>query len=93
MSANNDYDDAVALEQKLSDQKNGDPAMPGETWAGDTLDVVLDPKKERKLLAKLDLAFVPIIMLTYLSCFLDRSNIGRFLRSPNVGIQTHQTYR
>ncbi|KAF7155929.1 hypothetical protein CNMCM6106_007841 [Aspergillus hiratsukae] len=38
--------------------------------------VVLDPKKEAKLLLKLDLAFVPIIMLTYLSCFLDRTNIG-----------------
>jgi hypothetical protein len=36
----------------------------------------IDPAKEVKLLAKLDLAFVPIIMLVYLSCFLDRSNIG-----------------
>ncbi|KAJ5146577.1 uncharacterized protein N7515_001141 [Penicillium bovifimosum] len=42
----------------------------------ENLDVILDPKKETKLLAKLDLAFVPIIMVTYLSCFLDRSNIG-----------------
>lgn len=42
----------------------------------DLQNVVLDPKKERKLLVKLDLAFVPIIMLTYLSCFLDRTNIG-----------------
>ncbi|KAE8155203.1 major facilitator superfamily domain-containing protein [Aspergillus avenaceus] len=42
----------------------------------DVDEVVLDPKKERKLLMKLDCAFVPIIMLTYLSCFLDRSNIG-----------------
>jgi hypothetical protein len=42
----------------------------------DLQNVVLDPKKERKLLLKLDLAFVPIIMLTYLSCFLDRTNIG-----------------
>ncbi|EYE93017.1 MFS general substrate transporter [Aspergillus ruber CBS 135680] len=38
--------------------------------------VTLDPEKEKKLLLKLDLAFVPIIMLTYLSCFLDRSSIG-----------------
>jgi hypothetical protein len=37
----------------------------------------LDPSKERKLLAKLDVAFVPVIMFAYLSCFLDRSNIGR----------------
>jgi hypothetical protein len=37
----------------------------------------IDPAKEKKLLAKLDIAFTPIIMLLYLSCFLDRSNIGR----------------
>jgi hypothetical protein len=39
-------------------------------------EVQLDPVKEKKLLAKLDLAFIPVIMLVYLSCFLDRSNIG-----------------
>ena len=36
----------------------------------------IDRAKEIKLLAKLDVAFVPIIMVVYLSCFLDRSNIG-----------------
>ncbi|KAJ4387526.1 hypothetical protein N0V93_008120 [Gnomoniopsis smithogilvyi] len=36
----------------------------------------IDPVEESKLLAKLDLFFVPIIMVVYLSCFLDRSNIG-----------------
>jgi hypothetical protein len=36
----------------------------------------VDPAKEVKLLAKLDLGLVWIIMLLYLSCFLDRSNIG-----------------
>jgi hypothetical protein len=36
----------------------------------------IDRAKEIKLLAKLDLAFTPIIMLLYLSSFLDRSNIG-----------------
>lgn len=36
----------------------------------------IDPAEERKLLAKLDCVFVPIIMVVYLSCFLDRSNIG-----------------
>lgn len=33
---------------------------------------IIDPAVEAKLLAKLDTAFVPIIMLVYLSCFLDR---------------------
>ncbi|KAK3386779.1 major facilitator superfamily domain-containing protein [Podospora didyma] len=36
----------------------------------------LDPAEERRLLLKLDAFFVPIIMIVYLSCFLDRSNIG-----------------
>jgi hypothetical protein len=40
------------------------------------VELQLDRAKEIKLLAKLDLAFIPIIMLVYLSCFLDRSNIG-----------------
>lgn len=53
-----------------------DDAERADETAGEASDVVLDPKKEQKLLAKLDTAFVPIIMLTYLSCFLDRSNIG-----------------
>jgi hypothetical protein len=35
----------------------------------------IDPHKEKILLAKLDLFFTPVIMLVYLSCFLDRSNI------------------
>ncbi|OAA61497.1 MFS transporter [Cordyceps fumosorosea ARSEF 2679] len=36
----------------------------------------IDVRSERKLLLKLDMYFVPIIMLVYLTCFLDRSNIG-----------------
>jgi hypothetical protein len=39
----------------------------------------IDPAKEAKLVRKLDLAFTPVIMLVYLCCFLDRSNIGWFL--------------
>jgi MFS family permease len=39
-------------------------------------DLTLDPAAERKLLLKLDAFFVPVIMLVYLSCFLDRTNIG-----------------
>ena len=39
----------------------------------------IDPAKEVKLVRKLDLFFTPVIMLVYLCCFLDRSNIGRFL--------------
>lgn len=76
MSPTTTHDDAVALERRPSVQKEADHEAPDEASTGEALDVVLDPKMERKLLAKLDMAFVPIIMLTYLSCFLDRSNIG-----------------
>lgn len=48
---------------------------PSASYVGTTIPSI-DPQEERKLLAKLDLFFVPIIMLVYLSCFLDRSNIG-----------------
>ncbi|KAF7930506.1 uncharacterized protein EAE98_004906 [Botrytis deweyae] len=51
------------------------PGVLGHTDDSD-IDVYIDPAKEVKLLAKLDLAFTPVIMLVYLSCFLDRSNIG-----------------
>jgi phosphoribosylaminoimidazole carboxylase (NCAIR synthetase) len=42
----------------------------------DLVNVQLDRAKEKKLLATLDLHFVPIIMFAYLTCFLDRGNIG-----------------
>ena len=53
----------------------------------------IDAAAEKKLLAKLDLFFVPIIMLVYLSCFLDRSNIGnlRVAGMPeDIGATTQQ---
>lgn len=54
-------------EQALDGEKNAPDVQVGEFIA---------PASEKKLLAKLDAVFVPIIMVTYLSCFLDRSNIG-----------------
>ncbi|KAJ5907287.1 uncharacterized protein N7473_004203 [Penicillium subrubescens] len=76
MAVNPNHDDTVAMERRLSVQKEEGHEMTHETSTGEALDVELDPAMEQKLLMKLDLAFVPIIMLTYLSCFLDRSNIG-----------------
>ena len=66
---------------ELKDSLKKEDAEANYAIAGESLDVVLDPKKEAKLLAKLDAAFVPIIMLTYLTCFLDRSSIGNFIES------------
>jgi len=45
---------------------------------------VIDKASETKLLAKLDVFLVPIIMLVYLSCFLDRANIVSLSDSTNV---------
>jgi len=51
---------------------------------------VIDKASETKLLAKLDAFLVPIIMLVYLSCFLDRANI---VCSSHHIDSLHATYR
>lgn len=55
----------LPLETKLSDS---------QLEARD--DHYIEPAKQDKLLAKLDICLIPVIMLVYLCCFLDRSNIG-----------------
>lgn len=73
MPEKNEYaDQPRSGDEKLPEEEKGNLDM----MVGTTEDIQLDPVKEKKLLAKLDLAFVPIIMFAYLSCFLDRSNIG-----------------
>lgn len=64
------------MEPEKEIQNASNTAEQEETAKGEIAHITLDPGKEKKLLAKLDMAFVPIIMLTYLSCFLDRSSIG-----------------
>lgn len=44
--------------------------------SGDLEILELDPVTEKKLLRKLDRWIIPMMTLAYLSCFLDRSNIG-----------------
>lgn len=78
-------DGALDSEKKLAQPKC--PSDEGMGEAEDLAAVRLDPAKETKLLAKLDLAFVPVIMFAYLTCFLDRSNIG--WSSPNHTCQSH----
>ncbi|KAK5107055.1 hypothetical protein LTR62_001905 [Meristemomyces frigidus] len=39
-------------------------------------DIYIDPQKERKLLWKIDAYLVPLLTLSFLSAYLDRSNIG-----------------
>ena len=60
----------------IEKQSSSSPESRDPEREEDRDDFYIDPGKEKKLLAKLDLAFTPVIMLAYLSCFLDRSNIG-----------------
>lgn len=65
----------VALEKTMSDAKADQTSQVDVDEGAGSIETI-DAKAERKLLLKLDLYFVPIIMLLYLTCFLDRSNIG-----------------
>lgn len=38
--------------------------------------LTIDPKREAKLLRKLDLSIAPIVLVIFLAAYLDRSNIG-----------------
>jgi hypothetical protein len=64
------------------------PSEKHEADNGEVVEIIpplwIDPAKEKKLLAKLDLFFIPVIMLVYLSCFLDRTNIGQSKTLPCV---------
>jgi MFS family permease len=53
-----------------------DSQVPPHVVPAETTLETIDARAERKLLLKLDAFFVPIIMLVYLTCFLDRTNIG-----------------
>jgi hypothetical protein len=67
--------------EKIASTEENKTSRPSDDFEGSVENVELDAIKEKKLLAKLDLMFVPIIMFAYLTCFLDRSNIGMVSRS------------
>lgn len=62
--------------KRAGSHKEEQPESENTSVHGIGTELYIDPAKEAKLVAKLDLAFTPIIMLLYLVCFLDRSNIG-----------------
>jgi hypothetical protein len=41
-----------------------------------SLNVLIDPGLEKKLVRKLDLYIIPVYLIIYIFSFLDRSNIG-----------------
>ena len=87
----------LAVKMSPTDEKaldlSAEPQVDGEMAADSDMDQLIDPKKEKILLAKLDLFFTPVIMLVYLSCFLDRTNIVCFpdsSRSSDTDIELGQ---
>lgn len=67
---------ATTAHEEISKGMDLNHSVEKTTQIGGDTEEHIDPARERKLLAKLDIFFVPVIMLVYLSCFLDRSNIG-----------------
>lgn len=62
---------AAATTVQPSDAASDEPQK-----AVDADDIYIDPQKERKLLWKIDAFLVPLLTLSFLSAYLDRSNIG-----------------
>lgn len=88
--------DTPPADEKREDMKqhnnevNADDGVLSVHSGLDLVNVQLDQAKEKKLLTKLDFYFVPIIMFAYLTCFLDRGNIGLSLPfSPGVNEQQY----
>jgi hypothetical protein len=50
-----------------------------EKLAADVDDIYIDPGRERRVLWKVDAFMVPLLTLSFLSAYLDRSNIGNAL--------------
>lgn len=49
-----------------------------ETGISDSSPFVIDRVKEAKVVRKLDIFITPILFIVYLSCFIDRANIGQY---------------
>jgi hypothetical protein len=53
----------------------------------------IDPKREAALLRKIDLYLVPLLTISFLSAYLDRSNIGNAAIAgllPDLGMSSQQ---
>ena len=60
-------------------ETKNDVPLSGDTSSnveGQVLDNQIDPIKERRVVRKLDLFITPVCFIVYLSCFIDRANIG-----------------
>ncbi|KAL4786832.1 MFS general substrate transporter [Aspergillus varians] len=70
------------MERPIPTLSRDDPGMEKDMHIKeDALDdlshgTAIDIAKEKKVLAKLDIFLTPVLFIVYLSCFIDRSNIG-----------------
>lgn len=56
-------------------------------------EIYIDPKEEAKLLRKCDMYLVPLLTISFLSAYLDRSNIGNAAIAgllPDLGMSSAQ---
>ena len=60
----------------IVDAQPTDAVSDTEKEAINSEDIYIDPQRERKLLWKTDAFLVPLLTLSFLSAYLDRSNIG-----------------
>jgi len=49
----------------------------GESQQTDNNMITVDGVTEKRVLAKLDIFITPVLFIVYLSCFIDRANIGK----------------
>lgn len=64
------------LERKAEIQADIRSMPEVEKNAIDADEIYIDPERDRKLLWKVDAFLVPLLTLSFLSAYLDRSNIG-----------------
>lgn len=64
-----------SLEEKRP-EAGAHAVSPPNSTVSETCDAPIDPKAERKLVAKLDLIIFPVFFVIYMMAFLDRINIS-----------------
>ena len=64
------------IEFNMSGEKPETEVDKRSSQPAETYEAVVDPDAEKKLVRKVDRYIVPMVMMTYLLCFLDRTNIG-----------------
>ena len=70
-------DDLESKEVAVTSNDRASTKSRTETDAVPMEELHIDPKDERRVLTKLDIFITPVLFIVYLSCFIDRANIGK----------------